>query len=38
MELMESQAAADEKISADIKAGKTFTEASKLHRRGVKQP
>ncbi|TKX23780.1 hypothetical protein C1H76_3979 [Elsinoe australis] len=38
VELMESQAAADEKISADIKAGKTFTEASKLHRSGVKQP
>ncbi|PNS19600.1 hypothetical protein CAC42_7444 [Sphaceloma murrayae] len=35
VELMESQAAADEKVAADIKAGKTFAEASKAHRAGA---
>ncbi|GAM86468.1 hypothetical protein ANO11243_044820 [Dothideomycetidae sp. 11243] len=38
VELMASQADADEKVAADIKAGKTFTDASKEHRSKVKQP
>lgn len=38
VDLMASQAEADEKVAADIKAGKTFTEASKEHRSKVKQP
>ncbi|KAF2236535.1 RraA-like protein [Viridothelium virens] len=38
LELMKSQVEADEKIGADIKKGRTFTEASKEHRAGVKQP
>ncbi|KAK8194445.1 hypothetical protein M8818_007637, partial [Zalaria obscura] len=38
LELMGSQVEADEKIAADIKAGKGFAEASKVHRAGVKQP
>ena len=38
IDLLPSQIAADEKVAADIKAGKTFTEASKMHRAGVKQP
>lgn len=38
LELMSSQVEADEKIAADIKKGVTFTEASKTHRAGVKQP
>ena len=35
---MESQVEADEKIGADIKNGRTFAEASKEHRAGVRQP
>ncbi|KAI9695197.1 MAG: hypothetical protein M1820_008833 [Bogoriella megaspora] len=38
LELMQSQVEADDKIAQDIKAGKTFTESSKVHRAGVKQP
>ena len=38
VELMESQAAADEKMAADIRAGVSFAEASKRHRAGVKKP
>lgn len=38
IDLMASQVEADEKIARDLKAGKTFTEASKEHRAGVKQP
>ncbi|KAG8624702.1 hypothetical protein KVT40_007769 [Elsinoe batatas] len=37
-ELMESQAAADEKIAEEIKKGMKFAEASKKHRGGVKMP
>ena len=38
LDLMQSQVEADEKIGADIKRGRTFSEASKEHRAGVKQP
>jgi len=38
IELMGSQVDADEKVAEDIKNGKTFSEASKEHRAGVKQP
>ncbi|KAF2157743.1 RraA-like protein [Myriangium duriaei CBS 260.36] len=38
VDLMASQAEADEKVAADIRAGRTFTEASKEHRSKVKQP
>ena len=38
VDLIPSQLEADEKMAADIQKGVTFSEASKLHRAGVKQP
>jgi hypothetical protein len=38
VDLIASQVEADERVAADIKAGATFSEASKKHRANVKQP
>ena len=38
IDLIASQVEADSKISADVKNGSTFAEASKKHRAGVKMP
>lgn len=38
IDLIGSQVEADERMAADIKNGITFSEASKKHRAGVKQP
>ena len=38
LDLIQSQVDADEKVAADLKKGKSVTEAMKEHRAGVKQP
>ena len=38
IDLIASQVEADDKMAADIKKGVTFSDASKEHRAGVKQP
>lgn len=38
VDLIPSQVEADEKIAADIKAGRSVQEAMKEHRAGVKKP
>lgn len=38
LDLIQSQVDADEKVAADLKKGKSVTEAMKEHRAGVRQP